>query len=57
MSSFAKQTGDYHVLSRADIKVIALTYHLECELSEGHGAQLRTQPIKQVSWLSCEVPM
>ena len=57
MSSFAKQTGDYHVLSRADIKVVALTYQLECELSEGCGARLRTQPIKQVSRLSCEVAM
>jgi len=49
--SFAKQTGDYHVLSRPDIKVIALTYQLECELSEKHGAQLRTKPIKQVGQL------
>lgn len=46
--SFAKQTGDYHVLSLTDVKVIALTYQLECELSDGRGSHLRSQPIKQV---------
>lgn len=30
--AFAKKTGDYLSLSSADIKVIALTYQLECEL-------------------------
>lgn len=48
VTSFAKQTGDYHVLSHTDIKIIALTYQLECELSDGRGSHLRTQPIKQV---------
>ena len=48
MTTFAKQTGDDHVLSHTDIKVIALTYQLECELSDGRGSHLRTQPIRQV---------
>ena len=48
VTTFAKQTGDYHVLSHTDIKVIALTYQLECELSDGRGSHLRIQPIRQV---------
>ena len=48
VTTFAKQTGDHHVLSHTDIKVIALTYQLECELSGGRGSHLRTQPISQV---------
>lgn len=41
--TFAKKTGDYLSLSSADIKVIALTYQLECELV---GKQhLRTEPV------------
>lgn len=41
--AFAKKTGDYLSLSSADIKVIALTYQLECELvGKDH---LRTDPI------------
>lgn len=41
--AFAKKTGDYLSLSSADLKVIALTYQLECELV---GKQhLRNDPI------------
>lgn len=41
--AFAKKTGDYLSLSLADIKVIALTYQLECELvGKDH---LRSDPI------------
>lgn len=41
--AFAKKTGDYLSLSSADIKVIALTYQLECELvGKDH---LRHEPI------------
>lgn len=41
--AFAKKTGDYLSLSSADIKVIALTYQLECELvGKDH---LRNEPI------------
>lgn len=40
---FAKKTGDYLSLSSADLKVIALTYQLECELvGKGH---LRSEPV------------
>jgi len=39
---FAKKTGDYHVLSLTDIKVIALTYEIEvAEKGDGH---LRKKP-------------
>lgn len=41
--AFAKKTGDYLSLSSADLKVIALTYQLECELvGKDH---LRSEPI------------
>jgi RNA-binding protein NOB1 len=32
---FARKTGDYEVLSAADLQVLALTYELECELNHG----------------------
>ena len=35
MSEFAKKTGDYEVLSIADVHILALTYELECELNKG----------------------
>jgi len=35
VTSFAKKTGDYAVLSIADIHVLALTYELECDLNRG----------------------
>jgi RNA-binding protein NOB1 len=35
VTTFSKKTGDYGVLSPADIHVLALTYELECELNHG----------------------
>jgi RNA-binding protein NOB1 len=35
VTSFSKKTGDYGVLSVADIHILALTYELECELNHG----------------------
>jgi len=35
VTSFAKKTGDYEMLSVADIHILALTYELECELNHG----------------------
>ncbi|KAK9248055.1 Nin one binding Zn-ribbon like-domain-containing protein [Lipomyces tetrasporus] len=35
VSEFAKKTGDYSVLSAADLQVLALTYELECEKNNG----------------------
>jgi RNA-binding protein NOB1 len=43
VSEFAKKTGDYEVLSRADIHILALTYELECELNKGDW-RLYTEP-------------
>ena len=45
VTSFAKKTGDYHGLSSVDLKVMALTYQLECELGHERGANLRTKPL------------
>lgn len=41
VTSFAKKTGDYAVLSIADIHVLALTYELECELNHGDWRLLK----------------
>lgn len=48
MSAFSKKTGDYGVLSPTDLKVLALTYELECQLSAESGENLRTAPLQQV---------
>lgn len=39
--AFSKKTGDYAVLSIADIHVLALTYELECELNHGDWRLLK----------------
>lgn len=52
---FAKKTGDYLSLSSADIKVIALTYQLECELvGKSH---LRSEPIVAKTIASKQKPV
>lgn len=52
---FAKKTGDYLSLSSADIKVIALTYQLECELvGKDH---LREDPIVSKTIASKQKPV
>ncbi|KAG6032559.1 hypothetical protein E4U19_007375 [Claviceps sp. Clav32 group G5] len=43
VTDFAKRTGDYSVLSRPDIEVIALCYELECERNNGDW-RLRNTP-------------
>ena len=50
MSAFSKKTGDYGVLSSTDVKVLALTYELECHLGVEKGKNLRTAPLNQVMW-------
>ena len=46
---FAKKTGDYGSLSHVDMKLMALTYQLECELGPEKGANLRKEPQRTVS--------
>ena len=46
---FAKKTGDYSSLSSVDLRLIALTYQLECELGPERGTHLRTEPCPTVS--------
>ena len=41
--SFAKKSGDFSVLSRADLELLALTYELDCERNGGDG-RLRKAP-------------
>ena len=46
VTEFAKLTGDFRSLSAVDVKVMALTYHLE---KEHCGIEnIRTQPTRQV---------
>lgn len=53
--AFAKKTGDYLSLSSADIKVIALTYQLECELvGKDH---LRDEPVVAKTIASKQKPV
>ncbi|XP_055303672.1 RNA-binding protein NOB1 [Sitodiplosis mosellana] len=53
--AFAKKTGDYLSLSSADLKVIALTYQLECELvGKDH---LRTEPVVSKTIASKQKPV
>ncbi|KAH3674218.1 hypothetical protein WICMUC_003460 [Wickerhamomyces mucosus] len=49
VSSFAKLTGDYSVLSTNDIHIIALTYELECELNNGDW-RLRKKPGEKLEY-------
>ena len=48
MTTFAKKTGDYPSLSHVDLKLMALTYQLECELGPDKGANLRKEPQRTV---------
>ena len=41
VTAFSKKTGDYGVLSLADIHILALTYELECELNHGDWRLLK----------------
>jgi RNA-binding protein NOB1 len=43
ISDFARKTGDFEVLSRVDIQVLALAYELECERNHGNW-RLRSVP-------------
>lgn len=47
INQFSKKTGDYAVLSLADVKLLALTYELEIEACGGSD-HLRTEPQKPV---------
>ena len=49
VTTFAKKTGDYPSLSHVDLKLMALTYQLECELGPEKGANLREEPQRTVS--------
>ena len=49
MSSFAKKTGDIHVLSSVDLKLVALAYDVEKEWMNGSVAHLRTFPLASVN--------
>lgn len=49
VTSFAKKTGDYVSLSPVDLRLIALTYQLECELGPEKGKTLREEPCRTVS--------
>ncbi|XP_056334118.1 RNA-binding protein NOB1 [Danio aesculapii] len=52
VTEFAKKTGDYPSLSATDIKVLALTYQLECEnVGTEH---LKKEPEKQVQICSTQ---
>ncbi|KOS17030.1 20S-pre-rRNA D-site endonuclease nob1 [Escovopsis weberi] len=42
VSDFAKKTGDYSVLSRPDLEVLALGYEIECERNGGDWRLRRT---------------
>ena len=53
--AFARKTGDYPSLSHVDIKLMALTYQLECEVGPGGGANLRKEPQRTVSAMYMEV--
>lgn len=43
VADFARRTGDYEVLSRVDLQVLALAYEMECERNGG-GWRLRKVP-------------
>ena len=47
VNEFAKKTGDYASLSAVDIRLIALTYELECcHVGKAH---IKNEPDKNVS--------
>ncbi|KAK6204732.1 Nin one binding Zn-ribbon like-domain-containing protein [Scheffersomyces amazonensis] len=55
VSSFAKLTGDYAVLSLNDIHIIALAYELEVELNKGDW-RLRKYPGEKISFINPNAP-
>jgi len=44
VTEFAKKTGDFASLSAVDLRVLALTYMLEVEYSNGETAHLNKEP-------------
>lgn len=46
VADFAKKTGDYSALSGTDVKLVALTYQLHCEMAS--GSSLREEPAVMV---------
>lgn len=47
VTEFTKKTGDYYSLSAVDLRVIALTYHLEKEFTGGKN--IRDKPLGSVN--------
>ena len=55
VNEFTKKTGDFCVLSAADVKVLALAYEMEVET---HGSDhLRTEPLQRVTNTQVTVPV
>ena len=52
MSEFSRKTGDYEVLSRTDLEVLALAYELECERNGGDWRLRRVPGQKRVNGAS-----
>ncbi len=49
VAEFARKTGDYEVLSRTDLQVLALAYEVECERNEGDWRLRRVPGQKRVN--------
>jgi len=49
VSDFSRRTGDYSVLSKPDIQVLALAYELECERNSGNWKLRKTPGQKGLS--------
>jgi RNA-binding protein NOB1 len=48
VATFARKTGDFAALSANDLKILALTYTIDCEI-HGNNERLRKEPVKNSS--------
>lgn len=48
VAEFARKTGDFAALSANDLKILALTYTIDCEI-HGNNERLRKEPVKNTS--------
>ncbi|KAF2367309.1 Ribonuclease PIN domain [Trinorchestia longiramus] len=55
ITDFSKKSGDFHVLSVTDLKLLALTYELE--VKENGSSHLRQEPLKKITNTTVTVPI
>ncbi|XP_018013653.1 RNA-binding protein NOB1 isoform X1 [Hyalella azteca] len=55
ISTFSKKSGDFHVLSLTDLKLLALTHELH--VKENGSSNLRLEPLKRITNTTITLPL